>query len=112
MLERGSGTLIYTGATGSLRGGARFSALAVGKFGQRALAQSLAREFGPRGIHVAHVIIDGQINLPRWREMQPERGDETFLSPRAIAESYWHLHRQDKTAWTHELDLRPAVEKF
>jgi NAD(P)-dependent dehydrogenase (short-subunit alcohol dehydrogenase family) len=112
MLERGRGTLLMTGATASLRGGARFSCLAVGKFGLRALAQSMARELGPRGIHVAHVIIDGQIDLPRSRAMFPDREPHTFLSPDAIAESYLQLHLQDRTAWTQELDLRPAVEKF
>jgi NAD(P)-dependent dehydrogenase (short-subunit alcohol dehydrogenase family) len=112
MLERGRGTLLFTGATASLRGGARFSCLAVGKFGLRALAQSLARELGPRGVHVAHVIIDGQIDTPRWRAMSPGRDANTMLSPEAIAETYWQLHAQDRTAWTHELDLRPAVEKF
>lgn len=112
MLEQGRGTLIFTGATASLRGGARFACLAVGKFGLRALAQSLAREFGPRGIHAAHVIIDGQIDLPRTRDQYPERGTETFLSPDAIAETYYDLHLQGPTAWTHEIDLRPAVERF
>ena len=95
-----------------MRGSARFSALAVGKFGLRALSQSMAREFGPQGIHVAHVIIDGQINTPRMREMSPDREDHTMLSPEAIAETYWQLHSQDRTAWTLELDLRPAVERF
>lgn len=112
MVEAGRGTVLLTGATASLRGSARFSALAVGKFGLRALAQSMAREFGPRGIHVAHVIIDGQINTPRMREMSPGREEHTMLSPEAIAETYWQLHSQDSTAWTLELDLRPAVESF
>ncbi len=112
MLERGSGTIIFTGATAALRGSARFSALAVGKFGLRALAQSMAREFGPQGIHVAHAIIDGQINTPRVREMYADREEHTMLSPDAIAEAYWQLHVQDPTAWTLELDLRPAVESF
>jgi len=112
MLEQGRGTIILTGATAALRGSARFANLAVGKFGLRALAQSMAREFGPSGIHVAHAIIDGQIDTPRLREMQPERAAETKLAPDAIAESYWQLHCQDPTAWTLELDLRPAVEKF
>ena len=110
--ERGRGTVLFTGATASLRGGARFSALAVGKVGLRALAQSTAREYAPAGVHVAHVIIDGQIDLPRTREAQPDRESHTFLSPDAIAESYWHLCSQDRTAWTQEMDLRPAVEKF
>jgi NAD(P)-dependent dehydrogenase (short-subunit alcohol dehydrogenase family) len=112
MIEAGSGTVLLTGATASLRGSARFSALAVGKFGLRALAQSMAREFGPQGIHVAHVVIDGQINTPRMREMSPDREEHTMLSPDAIAETYWRLHVQDRTAWTLELDLRPAVESF
>ena len=112
MVEAGRGTILLTGATASLRGSARFSALAVGKFGLRALAQSMAREFGPQGVHVAHVIIDGQINTPRIREMSPDREEHTMLSPDAIAETYWQLHSQDPTALTLELDLRPAVERF
>ena len=112
MVEAGRGTVLLTGATAALRGGARFSALAVGKFGLRALAQSMAREFGPQGVHVAHVVVDGQIDTPRVREMSPGREDHTMLSPDAIAETYWQLHSQDRTAWTLELDLRPAVESF
>jgi NAD(P)-dependent dehydrogenase (short-subunit alcohol dehydrogenase family) len=112
MVEAGRGTVLLTGATAALRGGARFSALAVGKFGLRALAQSMAREFGPQGVHVAHVVVDGQIDTPRVREMSPGREDHTMLSPDAIAETYWQLHLQDRTAWTLELDLRPAVESF
>ena len=112
MVEAGQGTILLTGATASLRGSARFSALAVGKFGLRALAQSMAREFGPQGIHVSHVIIDGQINTPSIREMMPDREEHTMLSPDAIAETYWQLHSQDRTAWTLELDLRPSVESF
>ncbi len=112
MVEAGRGTILLTGATASLRGSARFSALAVGKFGLRALAQSMAREFGPQGIHVAHVIIDGQINTPTMREMSPDREEHTMLSPESIAETYWQLHSQDHTAWTLELDLRPSVESF
>jgi NAD(P)-dependent dehydrogenase (short-subunit alcohol dehydrogenase family) len=112
MVEAGRGTVLLTGASAALRGRARFSALAVGKFGLRALAQSMAREFGPQGIHVAHAVIDGQIDTPRVREMSPGREDHTLLSPDAIAETYWQLHSQDRTAWTLELDLRPAVEGF
>ena len=112
MLEKGRGTIILTGATASLRGSANFAALATGKFGLRALAQSMAREFGPQGIHVAHVVIDGQINTPRVREMYPDREEHTMLSPESIAETYWQLHSQDSTAWTLELDLRPSVEEF
>jgi NAD(P)-dependent dehydrogenase (short-subunit alcohol dehydrogenase family) len=112
MVEDGHGTILLTGASAALRGKASFSALAVGKFGLRALAQSMAREFGPQGVHVAHVIVDGQINTPRLREMMPEREDHTMLSPEAIAETYWQLHSQDRTAWTLELDVRPSVENF
>jgi NAD(P)-dependent dehydrogenase (short-subunit alcohol dehydrogenase family) len=112
MVERGRGTILLTGATAALRGSARFSALAVGKFGLRALAQSMAREFGPQGVHVAHVIIDGQINTPRVRGRYPDREEHTMLSSDAIAETYWQLHSQDSTAWTLELDLRPSVERF
>lgn len=112
MVERERGTIILTGATAALRGSAKFAALATGKFGLRALAQSMAREFGPQGIHVAHVIIDGQINTPRLREAQPDREESTTLSPESIAEAYWQLHTQDPTAWTLELDLRPALESF
>ena len=112
MVEAERGTVLLTGASAALRGKARFSALAVGKFGLRALAQSMAREFGPQGVHVAHIVIDGQISTPRIREMLPDREEHTMLSPGAIAETYWQLHSQDRTAWTLELDLRPAVESF
>jgi len=100
------GTIIFTGATASLRGGARFHNLAVGKFGLRALAQSMAREFQGQGIHVAHTVIDGQI-----RSATDDAGD-TRLDPDAIAESYWQLHAQQRSAWTQELDLRPWSESF
>lgn len=112
MLKRGAGTIILTGATAALRGGAGFGCLAVGKFGLRAVAQCLAREYGPRGIHVAHVVVDGQIDTPKLRLCDPGRPPETLLNPDAIAETYWQLHVQDPTAWTLELDLRPSVEKF
>lgn len=112
MLERGRGTLLFTGATAALRGGARFAGLAVGKFGLRALSQSLAREFGPGGIHVAHVVIDGQIDAPAARARSPERRADSFLAPAAIADVYWQLHAQPRSAWTLEQDLRPSVERF
>jgi NAD(P)-dependent dehydrogenase (short-subunit alcohol dehydrogenase family) len=113
MLAAGRGTILLSGATGSLRGGARFSCLAVGKFGLRALGQSLAREFGPQGIHVAHVVIDGQIESPRPRAGGgPDRADDTYLQPDAIAETYWQLHAQHPTTWSHEVDLRPYGERF
>jgi NAD(P)-dependent dehydrogenase (short-subunit alcohol dehydrogenase family) len=110
---RHRGTIIFTGATASLRGGANFHNLAVGKFGLRALAQSMAREFQPKGIHVGHVIIDGQIESnERPGRSMAERGADAVLSPDAIAESYYQLHLQRPSAWTLELDLRPYVEKF
>ena len=112
MLERGRGTVIFTGATASLRGSARFAAIAIGKVGLRALAQSMARELGPQGIHVAHVVIDGQIDSPRVRARLPDREPKTFLDPAAIAETYWSLYAQDPSAWSHEIDLRPSVERF
>ena len=112
MVRRGRGTLLFTGATASLRGGANFHNLAVPKFGLRALAQSMAREFGPSGVHVAHVIIDGQILSERTAGLARERPEDALLAPDAIAGNYLALHRQPRSAWTHELDLRPWVEKF
>ena len=112
MVTTGAGTILFTGATASLRGGAGFANLAVPKFGLRALAQSMARELGPKGIHVAHVIIDGQIESERYRSLSAERGPASLLPPDAIAATYYQLHRQPRGAWTHELDLRPWVEKF
>lgn len=111
MVERGQGTILLTGATAALKGSARFAGLAVGKFGLRALAQSLAREFGPQGIHVAHIVIDGMINTPRVQAIG-SHDEQALLAPEAIAQMYWQLYQQDPTAWTLELDLRPAVEKF
>ncbi len=112
MLSQGHGTIIFTGATASLRGGAGFANLASPKFALRALAQSMARELGPQGIHVAHVIIDGQIRSPRYAQRLAERGPDSLLDPDAIAEVYLDLHRQHRSAWTQELDLRPWVERF
>jgi NAD(P)-dependent dehydrogenase (short-subunit alcohol dehydrogenase family) len=112
MVSRGRGTILLTGATASRRGSARFAALAVGKFGLRALGESMAREFGPQGVHVAHVVIDGVIDTPSVRQLLPDREPGTLLSPESIAETYWDLHRQDRSSWTLEIDLRPAVEKF
>jgi NAD(P)-dependent dehydrogenase (short-subunit alcohol dehydrogenase family) len=116
MLEQGAGTLIFTGATGSVRGSARFSPFAAAKGALRNLAQSVAREFGPKGIHVAHVIIDGVIHGDRAHAQMPELesrfGPDGMLEPDHIAENYLTLHRQHRSAWTHELDLRPWSEKF
>jgi NAD(P)-dependent dehydrogenase (short-subunit alcohol dehydrogenase family) len=116
MLPRARGTIVFTGATASLRGGAGFSAFAGAKHALRALAQSMARELGPQGLHVAHVVIDGAIDTAFIAENFPERyarkAHDGILSPEAIAENYWHLHQQHRSAWTHELDLRPWSETF
>jgi NAD(P)-dependent dehydrogenase (short-subunit alcohol dehydrogenase family) len=116
MEPRGKGTIIFTGATASMRGAAGFSAFAGAKFALRALAQSMARELGPKGIHVAHSIIDGAIDTEWIKTNFPDRyalkDEGGILDPDAIAEAYWQLHIQPKSAWTHELDLRPWMEKF
>ena len=112
MLARRTGTILFTGATASLRGGAGFVNLAAPKFALRALAQCMARELGPQGIHVAHVIIDGQIRSERYAHLVAERGADALLEPDAIAAAYMALLEQPRTAWTHEIDLRPWVEKF
>ncbi|MEM7135988.1 MAG: SDR family oxidoreductase [Myxococcota bacterium] len=116
MVKRGRGTILFTGATASVRGGVGYSAFAGAKHALRALAQSMARELGPKNIHVAHVIIDGGIdtawvleNLPGAEELKAVDG---LLDPEAIADNYWHLHKQPRNAWTHELDLRPYMERF
>jgi NAD(P)-dependent dehydrogenase (short-subunit alcohol dehydrogenase family) len=113
---QGLGSVIFTGATASLRGGAKFAAFASAKAALRSLAQSLAREFGPQGVHVAHVVIDGGIDGDRLRANAPQRvaeaGVDGLLDPAAIADTYWQLHLQHRSAWTHELDLRPFKEKF
>ena len=116
MLPRGRGSVLFTGATASVRGGAGFSAFAGAKHALRALAQSMARELGPKGIHVAHVIIDGAIETQWIKEMFPERyalkDQNGILKPDQIAENYWMLHEQPRSAWTHELDLRPWLEPW
>jgi len=106
------GTILFTGATASLRGGAGFHNLAVGKFGLRALAQSMARELQPKGIHVAHVVIDGRIRPTSAVEHSGEPDGDDMLHPTAIAEAYYQLHLQPRSAWTLEMDLRPWVERF
>ena len=116
MQARGRGTILFTGATASLRGGSGFAAFAAAKFGLRALAQSMARELGPAGIHVAHIVIDGAIDTAWIAENFPEshalKDRDGILNPEHIAETYWQVHRQERTAWTHELDLRPWIETF
>ncbi len=116
MIARGRGTIIFTGATASLRGGAGFSAFSGAKAALRMLAQSMARELGPQGIHVAHVVIDGGIDTEFVRGLRPDFDDlkarDGVLSPDAIAANYVMLHHQHRSAWTHELDLRPWIESF
>ena len=116
LVPLGRGTVIFTGASGSLRGNAGFAQFAAAKAGLRMVSQSMAREFGPQGIHVAHVIIDGGINGERLKNAQPQRfertGPDGLLDIHAIADTYWHLHRQERTAWTQELDLRPYGEPY
>jgi len=116
MSRRGRGTIIFTGATASVRGGAGFSAFASAKHGLRALAQSMARELGPKGLHVAHSIIDGAIDTAWIAENFPQayarKDQDGILNPDHIAEAYWQLHVQPRDAWTHELDLRPWMENF
>ena len=114
MAPRGRGTFFFTGATAGLRGGEGYAAFATGKFGLRALAQSTAREFGKQGIHVAHVVIDGPIDTPFVRERFPElvksRPADGLLQPDDIADTYWAIHRQKRSAWTFEADIRPWLE--
>jgi len=119
MTPRGRGSILFTGATASLRGGKGFAAFASAKFGLRALAQSMARELGPKGIHVAHLIIDAGVDSPAIHQRMKARGvdpatvqQDSLTKTSSIAEAYWYLHQQGRDAWTHELDLRPSVEKW
>jgi NAD(P)-dependent dehydrogenase (short-subunit alcohol dehydrogenase family) len=116
MTGGGRGTILFTGASGSLRGRPGFAHFAAAKAGLRMVAQAMAREFGPQGLHVAHVIVDGGINGERLRTYVPQfvaaKGDDGLLDLDAIAETYWHLHTQHPTAWTQEIDLRPFKEPF
>lgn len=112
MAPRGAGSILFTGATASKRGSAQFFNLSVGKFGLLALAQAMARELGPQGIHVAHVIIDGQINAGRHLKLAAERPPEALLEPDDIAETYWQIHTQKRSVWAFDVDLRPWVENF
>ena len=112
MLSAGSGTILFTGATSSIRGRKGSVGFSSAKFGSRGLADSMARELWPQGIHVAHVIIDGLIDTPRVRSEFEPGDDEPMLNPDAMAESYWHLVAQDRSSWSFELDLRPSAEAF
>ena len=116
MLARKTGTILFTGASASLRGGNGFAAFAGGKHALRALAQSMARELGPQGIHVAHVVVDGLIENANTAQLMPElyasKGPDGIIRPADLAEVYWQLHRQPQSAWTFELDVRPGVEPW
>ena len=119
MIPRKNGSIFFTGATASIRGSSGYSAFASGKFGLRALAQSLARELGPLNIHVAHLIVDAAVDTQFVRELLSKKGvdldnlhENYLMNPISIAESYWHLHHQTQDGWTHELDLRPNGEKW
>jgi NAD(P)-dependent dehydrogenase (short-subunit alcohol dehydrogenase family) len=116
MLPRQRGSLLFTGATASLRGRANFGGFASAKAALRALAQSAAREFGPQGIHVAHVVVEGAIDGDRINTFLPclkdQRGADGLLDPDAIADAFWALHQQQRSAWTHELDVRPWSESW
>jgi len=116
MVARGRGTILFTGATASVRGAADFGAFAGAKHALRALAQSMARELGPRNVHVAHIIVDGAIDTDFIRTTFPERyalkEKDGILNPEHIAENYWYLHQQPRDAWTFELDLRPYMERW
>lgn len=116
MLPHSHGTILFTGATAAIKASAKFSAFASGKHGLRAVAQSMAKELGPQGIHVAHAIIDGIIDVPRVAEEMPDlagtKGEDGLLDPKAIAQTFLWLHRQPRNAWTFELDLRPFSERW
>ena len=113
---QGKGNLFFTGASGSLRGRPNFAHFAAMKAGLRMLAQALAREYGPKGVHIAHIIIDGIVDAERTRarfgDYMDSLGDDGVLSPQAVADTYWHLHNQPRSAWTHELELRPFGETW
>jgi len=119
MVPRGRGSIFFTGATASLRGGSGYAAFSSAKFGLRALAQSMARELGPQGLHIAHLIIDSGVDTAFVRDRIKERGinpdelpQDTLMNPDSIGEAYWNLHHQTRDAWTHEMDIRPFAEKF
>ena len=116
MVKRERGTILFTGATAGLRGASHFAAFAGAKHGVRALAQSMARELGPRNIHVAHVVVDGAIDTAFIRDTFPDmyarKDQDGILNPEHIADNYWFLHAQPRDAWTFELDLRPWMERW
>jgi NAD(P)-dependent dehydrogenase (short-subunit alcohol dehydrogenase family) len=112
MIARGRGAMLFTGATAGVKAGARSVSFGPAKFAMRGLAQALARDLGPKGVHVAWINVDGSIDIPGARGLKPTLRDADFLKPEAIAETYWHLAHQDPSAWTMELEVRPFKEKF
>jgi NAD(P)-dependent dehydrogenase (short-subunit alcohol dehydrogenase family) len=112
MIKAGSGTILVTGNTSAIRGKANFAGFAPTKAAQRILSESIARDLGPRGIHVAYVLIDAVIDVPRMRERLPEAPDEFFIKPSAIADELWHLYGQDRSAWSFLTEIRPFAEKW
>ena len=112
LIARGRGVIVFTGATAGMKAGPKSVAFGPAKFALRGLTQSLARDLGPKGIHVAWVNVDGIIDIPRTRGRFPHMQDEDFLKPDAIAETYWHLAHQDPSAWTQEIEVRPFKEQF
>jgi NAD(P)-dependent dehydrogenase (short-subunit alcohol dehydrogenase family) len=112
MLARKSGALLFTGATAGVRPWPNSAAFAPAKFALRGLCQVMARDLHPQGVHVGYVNVDGGIDMPLLRRMRPQAKDEDFLKPSAIADAFWYLAHQDRSAWSHELDVRPATEKF
>ena len=112
MIARGRGAMLFTGATAGVKAGPKSVSFGPAKFAMRGLAQSLARDLGPKGIHVAWINVDGSIDIPGARGRKPTLQDGDFLKPEAIAETYWHLAHQDSSAWTMELEVRPFKEKF
>ncbi len=119
MVPREKGSIFFTGATASMKGNAGFAAFASGKFALRGLAQAMARELGPKNIHVAHLIIDAGVDTEFVRDRKRQAGidpndlpEDTLMNPNSIAEAYWYLHHQPRDGWTHELDIRPFAEKF
>lgn len=119
MQPRGEGSIFFTGATASLRGGSGYAAFASAKFALRGLAQSMARELGPDGLHIAHLVIDSGVDTAFVRDRLTDRGinpddlpQDTLMNPDSVGEAYWNLHHQSRDAWTHEMDIRPFAEKF
>ena len=112
MINAGGGTILVTGNTSAIRGKANFAGFAPTKAAQRILSESIARDLGPRGIHVAYVLIDAVIDVPRMRERLPKAHDKFFVKPSAIADELWHLHKQDRSAWSFLTELRPFGEKW